>query len=412
MAIKTDVTKLSDEFTKQITEVVKKAAGKHPYLCELKKQTSQSTLIHIFYMDRDDMRAMVGTALKKNGMNFATGKGYVLRRKNFSSGTFYGWEYDALQEGDTKPHKIQLRFKVLSEGKRKRGNKGGKTEKKENKGILFEKDLSKDLKVFSETGDPKHTKIKYKDFMKSFMEDIGCSENAKRQKCLNEIIDMGALNQKRSLVFSGKDIFVGGRDTNIGHLVTDITINIGCDKKDIYMSLKYGNTVTFVNSGVKTLYTDDQFKAGKITDTKGLALLDLFGVDAKKFITVFAQAMKFGGKKVPRGPTEVTKNVEVVTNKVDKRRLHQFIETCVGWGYWLVHLSENGKVDYFQIKKQDLKRITTPRSVVVLYPKASHPSKRIDVIIDTPKFELKMNLRNKQAGILPTHIMLDYKIKH
>ena len=70
MAIKTDVTKLSDEFTKQITEVVKKAAGKHPYLCELKKQTSQSTLIHIFYMDRDDMRAMVGTALKKNGMNF------------------------------------------------------------------------------------------------------------------------------------------------------------------------------------------------------------------------------------------------------------------------------------------------------------------------------------------------------
>jgi len=414
MAIKTDNMKLSDEFTKQIEAVVKKAAGRHPYMCELKKQSSQSTLIHIFYMDRDDMRAMVGTALKKRGMNFATGKGYVLRRKTFSGGSFYGWEYDALQEGDTRPHKIQLRFKVLSEGTRKKGKKTGPTEKKENKGIVFEKDLSKDLKVFSETGDPKHSKIKYKDFIKSFMEDIGCSENAKRQKCLNEIIDMGALNQKRPLVFSGKDVFVGGRDPNIGHLVTDITLDIGCDHTHIYMSLKFGNTVTFMNSGVGKIFTKQDFDSGTIKNRDGLSLLSLFGLEAGRFVSVFkeAHAAATAGKKPVKGSAAVTKDTVVVTNKIDKKRLHNFIKTAVGYGFYLVHLQNNGKIDYFNIKKNDLPTMTTPRSVVVMYPKKTAPAKRVDVAIDTPKFDLKMNIRNKAGGVYPTHIMLDYKIKH
>ena len=62
--------------------------------------------------------------------------------------------------------------------------------------------------------------------------------------------------------------------------------------------------------------------------------------------------------------------------------------------------------------KQVMERGTKPGSVVVHYPSKSAPAKRIDVAIDTPMFELKMNIRNKQAGIFPSHIMLDYKIKH
>ena len=43
----------------------------------------------------------------------------------------------------------------------------------------------------------------------------------------------------------------------IGGTVTDITTYWGPKKKEVYLSLKFGNTLTFINSGVGRIFTAD-----------------------------------------------------------------------------------------------------------------------------------------------------------
>ena len=48
--------------------------------------------------------------------------------------------------------------------------------------------------------------------------------------------------------------------------------------------------------------------------------------------------------------------------------------------------------------------------ISILYPKGGS-AKRVDIKVETDIFHLNFNIRNKQGGILPSHIMCDYKIK-
>ena len=53
-------------------------------------------------------------------------------------------------------------------------------------------------------------------------------------------------NTKRPLVFGDAKALIGGRELNIGHKVTDVTVTINGNRK-IYLSAKFGGTVTFFN---------------------------------------------------------------------------------------------------------------------------------------------------------------------
>ena len=50
-----------------------------------------------------------------------------------------------------------------------------------------------------------------------------------------------------------------------------------------------------------------------------------------------------------------------------------------------------------------------PKSCIVYYGGKKGKAKRIDVMVMTDKLELNFNIRNKEGGIYPTHIMCDYK---
>ena len=85
----------------------------------------------------------------------------------------------------------------------------------------------------------------------------------------------------------------------------------------------------------------------------------------------------------------------------------------VGYGYFLIHANNvnTDDIESFYISEADVRKYVTPSSVVVQYPTGGS-AKRIDVKIETPKFTFKVNIRNKQGGIFPSHIMCDYKVKH
>jgi hypothetical protein len=281
---------------------------------------------------------------------------------------------------------------TLSIGNGSRGNTGAG-----NRGIAFERYLSKDLGLYVMTRS-KDAGYKYPKFMKAFIDN-----HLKNKKDL-EIVDEGALNKPRPLVFQGSNVYVGGKVSDIGKTVTDITINT--DKGPMYLSLKMGSTVTFFNSGVSKILTKKEIDDGEIKNSNGLALLKILGIDPIEFANIF-KSYSQGSKAIKSPKKEVD-----VTNSIDKNKLREFLASGVGYGYHLIHAANPTRddiSDYF-ITLSDVMKFVDPKRVVVQYPTGN--AKRVDVRIDTPKFEFKVNIRNKQGGLYPTHVMCDYKIKH
>lgn len=275
----------------------------------------------------------------------------------------------------------------LTAGDGSRGRRGAN-----NQGTGFEKDLVDDINLFIEEG-IETPSFKYPSLMNDLYKDI-----LSKHKSIQVNLEGGA-NTKRPLEFTEIGAIIGGTAINVGHVVTDVTI-IGDGTTYYYLSLKSSNTVTFFNCGVRKILTKDQFEAGEITNKNGKTILDMFGIDEKKFIDIF---QSYKGKTKKRGK----KKTEDVTSKVNKRSLHRMLLTGIGYGYYMLH--KRGKnVEYYKMDITNLKKSVKVNKVVILWPDAGS-AKRIDIQILTDKYVFKVNIRNKQGGLYPTHIMCDYK---
>ena len=54
-----------------------------------------------------------------------------------------------------------------------------------------------------------------------------------------------------------------------------------------------------------------------------------------------------------------------------------------------------------------LRQAAKIESIEILYPKPG-TAKRIDIRVVSPLYIFKFNIRNKQGGLTPSHIMCDY----
>lgn len=278
----------------------------------------------------------------------------------------------------------------VTPGEGSRGNRGAG-----NRGNAFEQQLQDDIMRWVEGVPIKNTA--HAAFIEEFVNYYKITKFD-----TVEVIPEGALNQKRPLIIQGEALFVGSAtDPDIGKTVTDLTVKTEDVKKKsrtIYLSLKYGATVTFFNVGIAKFITATDFQQGKISSPEGKQILKLFGLDEKKFLDTFSNS----GKIYPP---------ENVTSKINKGRLTAFIKSGIGYGYHLVHLLNN-RIDHFEMTKQFLEKSSQPQSVQILYGGASGNAKRVDILVETANFKLKFNLRNKAGGINPNFILCDYKKKH
>lgn len=271
-----------------------------------------------------------------------------------------------------------------------------------NKGIDFEKNLEKDFKLLLED----RSDYFYKDFINSFVREIQPDKIAK-------IESVGGLNTPRPLAVSGGKLYVsvrgGSRNENIGMGLADLMVHTIKGKK-IPLSLKYGSTVTFFNSGVGKIFDSESFKKGDFSKNEiSKSLIDLFEIDPIRFRNVFMN-YQAPDPLAKRGKAEKDEVVVRLTQQ-KKQDLQDFIRTVIGHGYVLVHEHNDHSVDYYNITPKFLDKASKIISdVTILYPKGGS-AKRIDIKVETEVFHLNFNIRNKQGGILPSHIMCDYKIK-
>ena len=277
-------------------------------------------------------------------------------------------------------------FKI-SAGNGSRGGTGTKS-----MGFGFEGQVFKDLNTYIEEGIDSPN-FKYPDFMKDFHSQV-----LSKHSEITVSLDGGA-NTRRPLVFTDIGALIKGRELDIGQYVTDITVT--GDGNPYFLSLKYGGTVTFFNAGVATIFTEDQFKAGRITNRNAKQLLGMFGIDEKRFIETFeGYDKKTASRRAP-------KDIVDVTRKVNMRALLQLLVTGVGMGYWMVHKKGRG-VELYEMNRRKMMDAAKVSSVKIQYPKKG-TAKRIDIEVVTKMYIFKINIRNKQGGLYPSHIMCDYK---
>jgi hypothetical protein len=271
------------------------------------------------------------------------------------------------------------------------GSSGGRGV--QNKGNLYEGQLAEAIQTWWDGG--KITDPKLADAVADIV------KLHKLDKCKSlEVKMVGELNNKRPFIFSPK-VLISSKipvlNNNLGPVVTDITLI--CDKKkEIYLSLKTGGTVTFFNSGVRTVLSPAEIKTGRITNKDGLKILDMFNINDALFCDIYNGKLKKG----------YVEDIWKTMSAKQKKDLKDFLKSGVGHGYTIVH-KLTGKTEVYEVDEKYMEEAATPKSCTVYYGGKSGTGKRIDMEIETGHYILKLNIRDTQGGDgYPTRMMCDY----
>lgn len=277
--------------------------------------------------------------------------------------------------------------------------KGGK---KINMGNQYEDDLTQSLIDYC-SGQPVK---KYQDHVEKIIGALTERYGEAPTKAIGE----GGKNQKRPLKKQGNSIIISAGGTNtldIGSTLTDITLEIG--GKPVYLSVKFGSTLSFFNCGIRSsgkgnlaLFPELKLREGNIPED-GQEYLKMFGIDQAKFLDVFD---KYGQSA---GPT-VSNHIEKTTlSSEGKTALQNLIKSGVGYGYWMCHYTGT-ELKFYEIDRDYMNKASTlvSNQVEINYGGAGGKGKRIDMIFETQSYEFKFNIRNKQGGVYPTHTNGDY----
>jgi hypothetical protein len=260
-----------------------------------------------------------------------------------------------------------------------------------NKGIKFEKDF---VEVLNEQLSGLKSNKTYSKEVEKVL--VRCAEEMRSP--VTEVIAEGGMNQSRPIKMQGNQLIIAPYNhAEHGKKLTDITLK-HANGKFSYLSLKFSSTLTFMNAGVVQIFTPSDIKSGSIQTTMGKAILDTFGIEDDIFCDVFNN---YGRKKFPN-----------VKAKLDKQKLKKFLQTCIGSNYWMVHGMEGGKVYFWEMSdSKNPQYATITGDVEIQYGGKQGNGKRIDIVFSNRYFDFKVNIRNKQGGIYPSHIMCDYKSK-
>ena len=214
--------------------------------------------------------------------------------------------------------------------------------------------------------------------------------------------DTGSRNTKRPIVAKFKKLYIAPNShTKHGALLSDLDIHHKSGTS--HLSLKYGATLTFMNAGVSKVLNEKEMKAGSIKNQEGKNILATFGIDETIFCDVFN---KYGKQNFKSDSGSVDLNAE------QKESLTNLLKTGIGSGYWMVHGQPDQSVNFYYMDT-DKNKIASkaPNTVQINYGGSRGNGKRVDIEFETDYFQFKVNIRNKQRGLYPSHIMLDYTTK-
>lgn len=275
---------------------------------------------------------------------------------------------------------------------------------KQNFGNEYEKSLAKSLQDWKQ-GLPVN---RWADHVKMITTKV-----QEKHGAILEVIATGEVDTKRPLVLKGQNVVIsvggGTLTTDIGQKVADIVLK--CEKSDAYLSVKYGDTLSFFNCGVAgsgnnnlKLFPETDLRKGEIPDA-GKKYLDMFGIVHDDFLSVFE---KYVGKDAASASVQNHLRTISLTGP-QKSALEELIASGVGKGYWMTHY-DGGKLHFYEINNKYLTDASTlvGNSIQLQYGGGNGKAKRINMIFETKSYEFSFNIRSKSGGVYPTHTNGDY----
>tara|TARA_B100001094_G_scaffold331082_1_gene398296 strand:+ start:1691 stop:2998 length:1308 start_codon:yes stop_codon:yes gene_type:complete len=291
---------------------------------------------------------------------------------------------------------------------------GGKTL---NKGNQFEKDFYADaVKVLE--GTTKGNRFiptileMNKHLEKKLGQALGMIEGDPKFK---GVLEEGSANKSRPLAYDGGTLVVaaeGNVTEDMGSTLTDITFQYGKALTPVYLSLKFGPTLTFFNTGVggrngPLLFTEEEISQYKVTTQGGLDFLKMFGMaDDEDAIKKFCESFV----NYPR--TKAITNHIFKSTTFNQSAIEKLLRSGIGYGYWMVHNTKGTTIDWYEIDKnymEEASKITS--GITVYYGRMNGAGKGINMTCSSSHYNFTFNIRNKQGGTYPTHVMCDYKKK-
>ena len=268
------------------------------------------------------------------------------------------------------------------------GNRGAN-----NRGNAFEKEFKTALDGwYAGENDPNYPTGETLKAVQDIVNTYNLSDSGWKAKVV------GGENTRRPLNFKGAIQLTNTKGTgfDIGNSVTDITITKDPEEK-IYLSLKIEKTTTFFNVGVKTKITKKEINEGEIKNKDGRKLLDLFGIDNKRFCTIFTPDVKTEGGKE--------------TTKPNKRALKTLLKSGIGYGYHVIH-KMRGDIESYKMDKIRMGKSATVGDATIYYGGKGGSGKRINMEMESPHYKFTLNIRDTQGGDgYPTRMMCDFTKK-
>jgi len=278
-----------------------------------------------------------------------------------------------------------------------------------NKGNEYEDHLAESFAKFQDHGG------KYPGDVTEILKAV-CGDNP--GTCYIRSQQEGGKNKPRPMKYDGSFyISAEGKKTeDIGPTVTDITIWIadpqGKKEQPVYLSVKFGPTLSFFNIGLKggkkdslkILPTQD-LEDGKLNQM-GEDFLDMFNINHGKFIETFQKY----DKDAETPAVQEHRESYTVKGKA-KTNLQKFIKSGVGKGYWMVHRDKDG-LHVFNINDAYLKSASTLKSdnINIDYGGKDGTGKRVNIDFSTKEYDFSVNIRTKsQAEVYPGYANGDYK---
>ena len=281
-----------------------------------------------------------------------------------------------------------------------------------NKGNEYEDHLAESFAKFQDHGG------KYPNDVTEILKAI-CGANP--GTCYIKSQQEGGKNKPRPMKYdSSFYISAEGRKTvDIGSTVTDITIWIadpdGKKEEPVYLSVKYGETLSFFNIGVKggrkdslSIFPTKDLVEGKLNDM-GKDFLDMFNINHSKFIETFQKYDK--KNKETKTPTIEDHRESYNIKGQAKRNLQNFVKSGVGKGYWMVHRDKSG-LHVYNINDKFLKDASTLTSdnINIDYGGKEGYGKRVNIDFSTKEYDFSINLRSKSSSDnYPGYANGDYK---
>jgi hypothetical protein len=286
--------------------------------------------------------------------------------------------------GDIKT-KANIKTIRIKFGNGSKGNRGVN-----NRGNAFETQFATAIENWYANGDQA---VEDKDILNA-IRDLDKTYNLGKSKTFDAKV-VGGENTKRPLDFSGKITITNTKSKgfNIGESVTDITL-LTDNNPPIFLSLKFETTTTFFNVGIKTKLTNKEINQGLIKDKDGKKLLDMFGIDNKRFCTIFNDKVKT--------------NSGVVNAKPNAQAINHLLKSGIGFGYHVIHKMK-GKVLSKKMDEAAMKAAAKVGSVKLYYGGKTGRGKRIDMEMSSRYYKFKLNIRDTQGKDgYPTRMMCDF----